>query len=305
MTREEVISFSYSNAFGDASKRTIVVDQIYESAGRVYIEGFCRLRGDTRTFRADRIIGDIFLHATNNPISPERYCLAKSIKLSPSKEEEEPYKPPTQHWGSGNYVQVKAILGVEGADIANRQKRCTLTITEYNGSSWLNGFCEESQRRETFLVEKVDRCVDLTTGAAINDIPQFLLGKYHESPGYILEQGMEKLADILSVLFYVGKADGQLRAEERQILRAVVRKVSKHELITDDMIDRELNKQTVPSIQAIKLAINRICKANGHNMAITFRIAQLIVGTQKKVHPSEAEIMEYMERKLKQEGIVA
>jgi transcription termination factor NusB len=161
----------------------------------------------------------------------------------------------------------------------------------------MDAFCELKQQRRSFRVDRILECIDIDTGEVITDIPQHLLEKYHYDPEYILDQAIEKLADILNVLYYVGKADGQLRAAEKEILKGVVRKIAKDERITDEMINHRFNNVGVPSLQSVKLAINRICKGNPHNMVTTYKIAQMIVRTQKTIHPSETEIIEYMEKK--------
>jgi transcription termination factor NusB len=224
----------------------------------------------------------------------------QSINEEPTRNRHE---EPIYYWDTSETVPVSAHLELTYQDVNGSRSTRTVRVSEYDGSNYLNGFCELRQQRRTFRLDRIISCIDTETGEVIQNIPQYLLEKYHHSPGYILDQALEKLSDILSVLYYVGKADGQLRAEERIILRAVVRKVAKHEEITDTMIDRCFNGASVPSLQAVKLAINRICKANGHNMLTTFKIAERIVATQKTVHPSETEILEYMQRKMEKEGI--
>ncbi len=211
--------------------------------------------------------------------------------------------PPKQYWDDTTSVPVSAKLNIEYIKANGQQSNRIIQTSWYDGSSYLNAFCELRQQRRTFRIERIVGCIDVDSGEVVNDIPQHLLNKYHNSPGYILSLAIDKLSDILMVLYYVGKADGQLRAAERAILLAVVRKVVKDDRISDEMINRAFDGAGVPSLQAIKLAINRICKTSHRNMATTYKIAQLIVNTQKTVHPSEAEILEYMQRKMKKEGI--
>lgn len=303
--QENLISFSYTDATGEHSHRVVEVDRIYEYNGKVYIDGFCRTREDDRTFRADRIVGDIYIPSSAELVVPEDYCLRQGIESDINDDQESYYEkePTKQYWENNTYVPVRANLKISVPDQNGKAVSRQIQITEYNGSSWLNAFCEDSQQRQTFRIEGISLCIDTETGVVVSDLPLYLLEKYHGSPEYILEQGCEKLSDILMVLYYIGKADGQLRAEERKLLRAVVRKVAVHEQITDNMIDRKINNRQVPSIQAVKLAINRICKASAHNMVTTYKIAKRIVATQKTVHPAETEILEYMQRKMAKEGI--
>ncbi|HHF3866767.1 TPA: BRCT domain-containing protein [Haemophilus influenzae] len=52
-SRKNVIEFTYTNAQGETSEREVRVDYTDD----VYIEGYCYVAGDNRTFRLDRIDG--------------------------------------------------------------------------------------------------------------------------------------------------------------------------------------------------------------------------------------------------------
>lgn len=49
------VAIDYVDASGASSKRRVVADQVYENGGSVYLQGHCLLRGEDRTFRADRV----------------------------------------------------------------------------------------------------------------------------------------------------------------------------------------------------------------------------------------------------------
>jgi WYL domain len=300
---ENLVAFHYVDANGEPTHRTVDVDRVYARYGVGYIEGFCRMREEDRTFRTDRIDGKIYIPFQAELLAPEEYLYRKGVDLDADDEVNDDYQEPVQYWDSCGFVPVKAQLRIDYHGVNALPSTRTIRISEYDGSSYLNAFCELKKQRRTFRIELIKECVDIDSGEYIDNIPQHLLEKYQSSPEYILGQAMEKLSDILMVLYYVGKADGQLRAAERDILNAVVRKIAKDERITDEMINREFEGVGVPSLQAVKLAINRICKSSGHNMETTYKIAQKIVATQKTVHASETEILEYMEKKMKKEGI--
>ena len=101
----------------------------------------------------------------------------------------------------------------------------------------------------------------------------------------------------------MGKADGQLRAAEREIICAAIRSVSKNKILTDDDISKFINKLEVPSMHGFKLAFGRVCKTYPKQTPTIYSIAQKIVDTQKTVHANEAEALEYMEKKMKKDGI--
>lgn len=52
-------AFSYQTQYGSYSRRTVNVTAISSNGEHTYLEGFCRDRMDNRTFRTDRILGDL------------------------------------------------------------------------------------------------------------------------------------------------------------------------------------------------------------------------------------------------------
>lgn len=62
----DVVRFDYINAEGEYSSRRLVVNKIAEE----YFEGFDTERQETRTFRYDRVVGEITSENTGEIISP-------------------------------------------------------------------------------------------------------------------------------------------------------------------------------------------------------------------------------------------
>ncbi|HDR0964085.1 hypothetical protein ACFGY2_07175 [Pasteurella multocida] len=58
MSKIGTISFSYTDSEGNFTTRTVDVMYVDD----VYIKGFCHKQNDSRTFRADRIVGDIVMN---------------------------------------------------------------------------------------------------------------------------------------------------------------------------------------------------------------------------------------------------
>ncbi|RGE46140.1 hypothetical protein DZC30_05060 [Comamonas testosteroni] len=67
-----MFQFSYSDNFGAASVRTVNVTGVTKKGRQEYLEGFCQLRMDVRTFRTDRIRGDLVDVGTGELVSVKR-----------------------------------------------------------------------------------------------------------------------------------------------------------------------------------------------------------------------------------------
>lgn len=52
---DEMIVIKYGDATVGMSERVVTVEDVYVAVGSIFLEGFCHTRGETRTFRFDRI----------------------------------------------------------------------------------------------------------------------------------------------------------------------------------------------------------------------------------------------------------
>lgn len=65
------LNFSYIDSSGEITKRTVVVQSISSNSTHEYLEGKCLTRKASRTFRVDRIIGNIVDESTGEILSKE------------------------------------------------------------------------------------------------------------------------------------------------------------------------------------------------------------------------------------------
>lgn len=77
--RPKIIRFAYRNAEFETTTRTVEIKSVYGAYGDVYIRAHCRLRGEERTFRLDRIQGDIINEQTGEVI--KRWAFAALYDL--------------------------------------------------------------------------------------------------------------------------------------------------------------------------------------------------------------------------------
>jgi len=85
----EIIAFNYQDASGVATSREVKNPVRYQHQGSWYINGFCLLRQEGRTFRADRIDGDITDTATGEIVSIDRLQETEAPSHWSQQEEQE------------------------------------------------------------------------------------------------------------------------------------------------------------------------------------------------------------------------
>jgi hypothetical protein len=101
--------------------------------------------------------------------------------------------------------------------------------------------------------------------------------------------------DILRVLLYVGKADGQLRAPERSVIGSALMRLGSKSIDNPAEIDGLLANIEVPTKHAFKLAVGRLSRRDPSILQGTLSAARQIVATQKAVHVAEQEALDYLQ----------
>ena len=215
------------------------------------------------------------------------------------------YSPPPvfQYWDDIDYaVPVNSNLNIEYTNAAGEISRRDISISHYDGSCYLRGFCHLRGEPRTFRIDRVSSCIDRDTGEVVSDIPAHLRQKYESSAEYIVEELYSNEKDIIRSLFFVGKADGQLRKPERKIIYSVCRQLLKDKEISDEALDRMINNIDLPSMHAFKRAIGRLAKESPEKLLMVSEYSNKIVNTQKTIHPVEQEALDYIKKKSQQVG---
>lgn len=168
----------------------------------------------------------------------------------------------------------------------------------YRGDVLLIGHCHLRNATRTFLASRIRQCVDEETGELVADVPAYLRAKYEASPEASLERLRADELDVLRVLLYVGKADGQFRAAERAIVRETCAGLVNDSRVTDEMLDRVLGELQVPTLAAFRLAVGRLARKGEASRGLVVSAAERMVATQKSVAAAEAEALEYLRQRL-------
>jgi hypothetical protein len=207
------------------------------------------------------------------------------------------------YWNTIEWVPVKADLQLTYKDSKGKTIDRLVSISGYDGSTCLKGFCNLRNSNRTFRIDRILNAIDTETGAIIDNVPDHLLDKYRQSPEYAISTVFKKHLDMIKVLFYVGKVDGQLQAAERKIIYQTIRSIAKNKELTDADIGKYFKKLKVPNLQKFKIAFGRVCKKQPKQTLQLYYSAKKIVATQKTIHASEAEALEYMKKRMKKEKL--
>jgi hypothetical protein len=218
------------------------------------------------------------------------------------RHEEEPSEVDRDAW-EGSFWEVEDPFPVEAAlriryvDAEGKRTERTVAVRQLGIGSTCNliiGHCQLRKATRTFRLDRIHHCIDTETGEIITDVHAHLRAKYEQSPAFARDKLLDEEFDTLRVLFYVGKADGQLRAAEKAIIREACRALASDSRITDEMIDDLFKSLEVPTANAFKLAIGRLSKKPREAQTAIVDATKRIIATQTSVHAAEAEALDYM-----------
>ena len=195
---------------------------------------------------------------------------------------------------------VKASLRIWYTDREGQNTERTVDVREVGAGiidNTLLGYCRLRKEQRTFYVHRINQCVDIETGELIGDAYQYLWDKYEQSPEYKLGEFANNQYDALRILLYIGKADGALRAKEREIIRSTCHSLMNDSSITDAMIDNMFKDIQLMTEPAFKLAVGRLAKQSASIQKIVFDAAEKMIASDKKIHPTEQVALDYMRKR--------
>lgn len=203
-------------------------------------------------------------------------------------------------WDASEPKPVNARLQLMYVDAQGAKSSRTVEVRQFGelpDTTLLIGKCLLRNATRTFRTDRIQQCVNDETGEIIDDVGAFLRGLYLQSPDRSMQTLQETELDVLKVLLFVGKADGQLRAPERHVIKETCIALTGDSRINDGAVRELLSSMDVPSRSAFNLAVGRLAKRASEHKGTVFTAATSIVATQKTVHPAEQEALDYIQEK--------
>jgi hypothetical protein len=204
-------------------------------------------------------------------------------------------------WDAPDPKKITGHFQIEYIDGNGSQTTRNVRIRQFDNNLY-NGIimahCELRNSTRTFKFDRIKSCIDLETGEVVSDVRAFLNERYENSPERVTEIIANDYVDVLKVIYFVAKADGQCRKEEKEVITDYIRKLVRDDRITTKIIDDMLRSIDVPTLQGFKLAFGRILKGGEINPNLLATCCREIVDTQKTVHPVEQQALAYIDKKL-------
>lgn len=205
-------------------------------------------------------------------------------------------------WEVEDPIAVAAALNINYVDGQGQRTSRTIDVHkfgEYKGSALIIAWCRLRDANRTFRADRISKCIDIETGEIVQDVGSFLRARYEASPEAAIAKFVASDYDAVRVLLYVGKADGQLRAEEKEIICRACADLSQDSRMTMDLIQELFSTMDVPTMMAFKQAVGRLSKRDSEVQKIVLSAAHTMVATQKTVHSAERDALDYMQTRFK------
>ena len=203
-------------------------------------------------------------------------------------------------WDAPDPKSVDATLEIRYRDADGNRTSRVVDVRRFDNTLYggvMIGHCRLRDASRTFRFDRVVRCVDLDTGEIVSDVKDFLNALYEESPERTMDSLTTDYLDVAKVLFFVAKADGQFRREEKHVIADFLRQLLRDHRVTPELVDDGLRKVDVPSLHGFKLAVGRVMNGGEVNPQELRECCHAIVATQNAVHPSEQAALDYIDRR--------
>lgn len=203
-------------------------------------------------------------------------------------------------WSIDLAVPCEASLEIEYIDAAGLKTKRAVDVQYcvFSGdTSMLRGFCHLREASRAFRISRVQSAVDCETGEVIGDLFDYLKRRYEASPYASLERAFSDYKDNFRLLLYVGKADGQLRREERSVIYEFIRDVTGDYDLSAEMMKKWIDRLEVPSLAAFRQIVGRVAKQEKSLVDSTLKVVLEIHDTKKSPRPAEIEAIEYIQKR--------
>lgn len=207
-------------------------------------------------------------------------------------------------WDASDPRDVSARLAIKYTDGNGSPSERTVRVRSFDPALYggtMIGHCELRNDTRAFRFDRIREAVDTDTGEVVSDVGDYLQQRYDASPERSRDTLREDYRQLLRVLFYVAKADGQYRREEKEVVRRYLRSIVNDPRVSDELIDGLFQDLEVPTLPAFKRALGKVLSEQLVEPASLKNVCHEIVATQQKVSPGEKEALEYLERRISRE----
>lgn len=158
----------------------------------------------------------------------------------------------------------------------------------------LYAFCHMRNGNRPFALNRISNAVDLETGEIIQDVGEFLEKEFEKTPSFAVEQFLSKHDAGTFVLFSFAKADGAMRAKEREILLGWAQSMGLTEPAALSELESNVRDwyMTKSAFWDAVKSVKKVPRSMDYMDAL-WKASVAIVSTDKSPHDQEKEFLRY------------
>lgn len=159
-------------------------------------------------------------------------------------------------------------------------------------------YCYLRGAGRNFYVSRIQNCTDLETGEIIENLLLYIEQKYDSSPEMKLKKIWSILADEANTLIYVGKVDGMLRKQKKEIIASyVLLKMQDCNLSLEEIIE-DMKGATPISKTQFARTLGRLAQKSEEERQEIVDCAEKLLNTKKSKQPEEEAMLPYIIKRL-------
>lgn len=214
--------------------------------------------------------------------------------------------PETDNWETGQIagrpdeVPVHAALYIHYCDAQGQLSSRNITLRsivpwEGNDIAML-AYCHEREAHRTFLASRVLQAVELDTGEIIKDVDRWLRLNFTNTPKGRIAAALKAVESECLILSYIARADGAMRAKERQIIARFIAGADR-EIGIDAADEVELDKRVRTiycDYDEYRAAIDKVRDQAVEQRHAVVEAARAIINSEKRIDPAEQKAVDVL-----------
>ncbi len=198
-------------------------------------------------------------------------------------------------------IKINSLAQIIYIDSKGQKSERRITIHSVsqtaNDDYVIKGYCHEKSAQRTFRLTRIQQLTDMETGEIFENPSQYITERFEDSPIGMITKTFQELESEILILTFVARADGYLRAKEREIIMKFIIDKSNADL-NQELLENEI-RRTYCESQDFRDSLKKISNETVEYRTKILDLSTDIVNTDKNPDPMELGALELIKRDLK------
>ena len=233
--------------------------------------------------------------------------IAKTVAAPDSASTIEKWEHKEDNWEKFDFFAATRMQAIGRYAIVYEDQRGLRTRREIHvkrvhkgaANSAIDAHCMVRRAHRTFISARIEECVNLGTGAYVDDLAQDAISQHLESPVGVVERALALNSVGVDVLLFASRADGKMFAAERALTGEYVAEQASRLSPSTKILDEKIKDLPHVDHALFTKHIRQIrSTASVAQIQKLFSYSTRIVETQKTVQPMQRAALEMLQAAL-------